>query len=185
MNIADESLQGISQMLNDSETSGSAERKTLSQLTLFAEDSPARIFPLPDQGTGLTESAAVCGGKCSESLANYDQSTSLWKTSQHSLFEELTEFSGTWPKSGMTQNGKLYELIGLDSLIPDAVYSSLPTLRASQWKNRYWCSFREDHHSNLDEFIGSVFPSLVGEMINLNWLEWHMGFPIGWTDLNL
>jgi hypothetical protein len=57
----------------------------------------------------------------------------------------------------------------------------LPTLRATQWKNRYWCRFREDHHSNLDEFIGSMYPEIIGQPINPHWLEWFMGYPTGWA----
>ena len=45
-----------------------------------------------------------------ESFASYDPATSSWKTSQHSFIEELTRFSGTWPRSGFMQSGIAYRL---------------------------------------------------------------------------
>ena len=50
----------------------------------------------------------VYGGKCGESLANYDLDSQSWKTSQTSLFGEVTEYSVPLPRSGMMRNGVLY-----------------------------------------------------------------------------
>lgn len=182
MSIAEKYLPDTFLMPSDLQTSGNAEHITSNPLTSSLEDSRAKTFPLPGLEEDWTETAVVYGGICSGLLASYDHDTSLWKTLQLCLYEGLNESLATWPRADMTQNGKLYALIGLEQIIQDAESSLLPTMRASRWKNAYWCSFREDHHSNLDEYIGSVFPSLVGQPINLQWLEWHMGFPIGWTD---
>jgi len=42
------------------------------------------------------------------SYASYDRDSSLWRTSQISLYEDSTEFSGTLPRSGTMRNGRLY-----------------------------------------------------------------------------
>jgi hypothetical protein len=50
-------------------------------------------------GSGLPLSVA---------FAIYDPVMSSWRTSQGSLFEEWATFSETWPRSGMTLNGRAY-----------------------------------------------------------------------------
>lgn len=60
-------------------------------------------------------------------LANFDRATSSWRTSQTSLFGGYTEFSETWPRSGMTRNGTAYLLPPLVPIIGEIVSGSLPT----------------------------------------------------------
>lgn len=50
------------------------------------------------------------GGTSLTPFAYYDPGTSCWRTFQHSLFEDLTESSPTWPRAGMTSGGCAYEL---------------------------------------------------------------------------
>src|SRR6185369_3773101 len=50
------------------------------------------------------------GGKCGESFARLDQSTSSWKTLQLSLLEGLEEFSQTWPLWGQVCHGAAFQL---------------------------------------------------------------------------
>ena len=45
-----------------------------------------------------------------------------------------------------------------------------------------WCK-RTPYKTNLEEWAGEYQPSIVGKPINLTWLEWLMGFPLGHTDL--
>lgn len=90
-----------------------------SQISLFfAEDSPVKTFQsqatkqgspkIQDRVYGL--SAPVCLGK-------FDPSTPSLKTSQLCLTEQgetgLSEFSGTFPRSGMMQSGTVYQLQNL------------------------------------------------------------------------
>jgi hypothetical protein len=60
-------------------------------------------------------------------LAIYDQASSSWKTSEDTLVLDSIKFSPTLPKSGMTQDGKLYELATLVRPIKGRGYSLLPT----------------------------------------------------------
>lgn len=59
------------------------------------------------------EKSLVFGGKCTESLASYDQESQLWKTFQLSLFGGLIPYSDHFPRSGMMRNGVLYQLHNL------------------------------------------------------------------------
>lgn len=43
-------------------------------------------------------------------FACYDPDSSSWRTWEHFLFEDSTSFSGRWPKSGTTLDGRAYEL---------------------------------------------------------------------------
>ena len=56
------------------------------------------------------ENAAACGSTWREWFAMLDQSGSLWRTRQCSLFGGLTEFSGTWPRWGMMRDGECFPL---------------------------------------------------------------------------
>ena len=91
-------------------TCAAAELTTSSQLTLFAEDFPARTFRTPESVSASAATEADFGRKCAELLASYDRNSCSWRTWQLCLDGALTEFSETFPKSGMTRNGKLYRL---------------------------------------------------------------------------
>jgi hypothetical protein len=52
----------------------------------------------------------ACGVSSTDSYARYDPDTSSWRTCQGSLFEGWTEYSETFPKSGMMRNGQLSPL---------------------------------------------------------------------------
>jgi hypothetical protein len=56
-----------------------------------------------------TELEVDSGWSLHESLAKYDQSLSLWKTHQISLFAELSECLEIWPKWGIMQDGECWE----------------------------------------------------------------------------
>ena len=67
------------------------------------------------------------GPSSSESFAMFDPDTSSWKTSQGSLLPEWETFSETWPRSGMTRNGKAFRLPRLVPHISAGESSSWPT----------------------------------------------------------
>jgi hypothetical protein len=88
---------------------------------------PARTSPTPAAAPGSTGSARVFGPSTPDSFANYDPATSSWRTSQLSLLEEWSAYSGTWPRAGMTRNGTAYPLRPLAPLTGETESGSWPT----------------------------------------------------------
>ena len=100
----------------------------------FAEGFRARTSVLREKVLALRGSAAAYGQNTPGSLANYDPLTSSWRTSQHCFIEGLTEYSETWPRSGMTLGGTAYPLPPLAPLTDATGYGLLPTPSARDWK---------------------------------------------------
>ena len=84
------------------------------KLTSSAEVSPAKTYLAPEKVRESMEQEADSGLNLQESLAKYDPAAHLWRTRQCSLFEDLGEYLETFPKSGMTRNGVLWELTMLE-----------------------------------------------------------------------
>lgn len=73
-------------------------------------------------------------------FACYDPDSSSWRTWEHFLFEDSTSFSDRWPNSGMTHDGRAFELP--TSVLPTSAigYSSsvslgTPSARAAKGAN--------------------------------------------------
>ncbi len=73
-------------------------------------DFHARIFPSLVKELGWTVADQDYGLSMPASLASYDRATRSWRTSERSLFEDLTPSLDRLPKSGMMRNGKIYAL---------------------------------------------------------------------------
>jgi len=121
------------------------------------------------------ESAQECGNICQELLAKYDPNTSLWKTPQCLLEEDLAQSLEIWPKWGSMQNGVSYQQPKLER-ITSAVGSGLwPTpTTPSGGGNAGGSGATKTAKAN-----GTYIPS----SINPNLYEWLMGWPQEWTDL--
>jgi hypothetical protein len=74
------------------------------------------------------------GESSSGQFANYDPHTSSWRTSQHSLFGGLIEFSETWPRAGILRNGTAFRRRPLAPLTDEIASGLLPTPTASDGK---------------------------------------------------
>ena len=178
--------------------------------TSWSAGSLAKTFPLQGQGPESTASVRASGPSMPASLANYDPASSSWKTSQRSLSGELNEFSGTWPDSGMMHGGKLYLLPASEPGISAIVSSSspprpvgwerpFPTPTASDawagdldlrkchgWENgRGWTLGQVVRRPGKRGRGGINLRTAVGGSLNPLWEEWLMGFPPGWTDVEV
>lgn len=228
--------------------------------TVSAEASPVRTSPLPERARDSTESEAGCGANSRVLLARYDRDTRLWKTPQCSLFEDSDECLKTFPRSGIMQNGLLWEQTmlarptgasvsgfwrtpdtgaggeisadkaadfaagktrasgnviqirlcdqvrhpqlwptptvcgnnnrkGLTKTSGDglatAVLKTYPTPKCQD----AGAALFDRHKGNLGEVIhgqylngGNAIPQTQTARLNPNWVEWLMGWPIGYTD---
>ena len=180
------------------------------------QDSHVSHFQL-QENEKVKKTKEICGLPPLNAFALYDLNSHSWKTSQVSfLTNTLDEFSETWPKQGMMQNGVCWELTmwvppieGKESGLwrtPDAWLGK----RGPKAKNSYLKALKTGKHAInlLDQVIHGRkwptpnardalkdtspkrdrLPDAVGSdphggKLNPDWVEWLMGWPIGWTDL--
>lgn len=152
-------------------------------LTSSAVDFRAKTLAMREPGRALMARAAGFGQKSAGWLASLDRDSSSWKTSQLCLTESgglgLAEFSEIWPRSGMMRSGIAYRLPPLAPLTKGIGSGSWPTPRKTM--KRGWMAYlRANARGNLEEVLGAL-----GDRgpINPTWVEWLMGFPIGWSEI--
>jgi len=206
----------------------------------FLVRTSARLAAAPD----LPASVLDFGGNSYEPFAWFDRASQSWRTWQRCLVEGWEQFSGTWPRSGMTRNGIAFRRAPLVPLTDEIASGLLPTPEASNtkavalrsagrsprnflaplWptptingnynrkgasatsgdglatavKNRMWptpsASDNRDR-GNLStpaikrrvekgkQVMLSMSVSDQSGQLNPTWVEWLMGFPLGWTGL--
>jgi len=141
------------------------------QLMLFAEDSHAKTSVQREREPALEESVLDYGKNMPELLERYGLSLSLRKTLRFCGVAGLTLSSGTCPSWGMMQDGACWELGTSARLIKETGCGSWATPNSRDykgipgWKNQ------------------KSLPKDVGGIPNPTWIEWLMGWPVGWTDL--
>ena len=108
-------------------TSEASEPGQLSLLTSFAEDFPVRTSATQASERELTAQGQDYGASTPELLASFDPATSSWRTSQLCLDGDLSEFSETWPRSGLMLSGIAYRLPPLVPLTAATDSGSWPT----------------------------------------------------------
>jgi hypothetical protein len=179
-------------------------------------DSLAKTSALQAEAQDLTENNPQCGITWRGWLAKFDQDSYSWKTAQCSFIEESGESLVTFPVSGMTRSGLLWELPMLAHRTsaterglwrtPDTggggmqkQLSQGKTHRASghsiqirlqdQVNNpKLWPTPVQRMYKDMgypSEYGRNEIPlaAQVGGPLNPDWVEWLMGWPIGWTDL--
>ena len=175
-------------------------------LTLYLADFHAKTLAQKGGGRELPESDQVCGNTWQGSLARLDPNTSLWKTAQCSLIEDLELSLQTFPRWGLMQNGVLYLLPMLVQTISVKEYGLEPNnetffhtpnttgmdggsnSRKALKKRLRWPTptAHNAKETNAPSEALRNEPSLasrVGGKLNPTWVEWLMGWPLGWTDL--
>ena len=194
-----ECLESTGLMFNESEMSALAERTISRPLILSAADFHAKTSVAPESEQALLASVAASGMNTPVLLANFDPDTFLWKTFQRSLDEGYQTFSERWPRSGTIRNGIAFRLPTLAHRT-DATESLLwPTPDASVANDGEglgtWLARRERVKARKINGNGFGTPLAIAVKLrpgpediadgNLNppWVEWLMGFPLGWTDL--
>jgi len=157
-------------------------------LTWFRGDSPVRTYLAPVKERGLTERSLDCGPSLPGSLARCSPPMSGWKTRQCSLFGGLTEFSGTWPRWGMMHDGELLRLATPGHLTGGNESGSWDTpCKADAHPRAYgrkgpWNGPGQKHLQA--QAYERMTPECVdGGKLNPAWVEWLMGWPVGWTNL--
>lgn len=160
-------------------------------LTSSAEASPVKIFPVQGKAQELTEPGADFGQRCTESFAKYDPVTLLWKTPQCLLSGDFIEFSGTWPRAGIMLRGCVYLPPPWAHLTYGTDFGSsrrIPTPTASDGKaSRPARNTTAQGGQSLTQYVlyppgEQPLPPDAG-VLNPEYVEWLMGWPVGWTAL--
>jgi len=157
-------------------------------LTSFLEAFPARTYPQPDEEKESAEPDQDSGLSSLESLAKFDPDSSSWKTPQYSLLGGLESFSETWPRWGTMRNGECWVRQTWEPRTKEIGSGLWPTPTARDYRG----SFSPDSQAFKDRLNHPRGVNLVEEMqrrtgepglLNPPFLEWLMGWPIGWTEL--
>lgn len=185
--------------------------RSSSQLTLFAEDSRAKMSVAPARGLALAVLEAAYGSRWRELLKNYGPGGLLSRTLPVADENGSMRSGSSWNGSDMgAYRSRLAQRIA--ALGTREIGSlSLPTLVSSSSTNR--CTknspstlagthgkylsvevrllptlTRSSYGSNKGGSAGRTgldrpsLSSIAGGRLNPTWLEWFMGFPEGWTN---
>ena len=130
------------------------------------------------------ERSLVFGLRCGELLASYDQKLSFWKTCQESLPWGSEKYSEDWPQSGMMQNGKLYQLEKREEH-PKLEEGFLLWPTPSAHKPEQRTQYKQGGYPLFYRILEREGKLHIGKKykIHPDFVNWLMGFPIGWTDL--
>ena len=155
----------------------------------------------------------ICGQKLSGSYAKWDRDSVCWRTYQVSLLTNtLDKFSGSWPRAGTIVDGIASPRLPSAPLTEETGFGLLPTPMASDAGHGHqgtWSSTQFNLHNVVlnkgkfpkwwptptvqdsennggpSQFNRNSLPlnASVGGRLNPTWVEWLMGWPLGWTDL--
>jgi hypothetical protein len=198
-----ESLPSTGRTFLDFATCASAALTTYRESILSAGASRARTLVEPGGAPDLQASDQDSGLSTIESFVSYDRDTSSWKTRQLclSLFvsaaeslplPQSAEYLETWPRSGMTRNGRLYphapwvrHTHGKEcSLWPTPIVNDGENYSRSrayfERRSRVWS---RSLASEVALATGGKTPMGFYGRLNPRWIEWLMGFPPDWANL--
>lgn len=158
-------------------------------LTSFQAAFRARTSAHREQGQGSKAPAPGCGNKWAESSVKFDRSSSEWKTHRCLWDEALPWFSVILPKWGSMRGGVVYQPLTwarhTNAIAPGWSGETLPTPSVAMAKGSSEKALtRKDGRSRLRNRLDYwVERSGKDGRLNPEFVEWVMGWPIGWTEL--
>lgn len=175
-------------------------------LTSSSEDFLVRTSVLQEMESVWKASEVLFTLKSSDYVVNYDPDSFSWKTSQLSLFGGLTEFCWSSLRWGMIRDGRLYQPQSLEPHTSENDGSYLPTPTATEYGVNQSASTNAKARPSLSTMArknlwptptvcgnynrkgasktsGDGLATVAGGPLNPKWVEWLMGYPLGWTEL--
>lgn len=152
-------------------------------------------------------SEADSGERCSVSFARFDRVSCSWRIHPCLFSEDSPLYLGTWPAQGMMRAGVCSELMMLELPISENVSGYLlptPTAHDAHKPHKSDLTARQ---GGLSLAASVMYPTptcqdaknnggaaqqrrntrplnaVCGGALNPPWVEWLMGWPIGWTAL--
>lgn len=163
-------------------TESHGEELLMSFLAVFHARTSAQMVMVP----ASMAAAQGCGQKWRESSVKYDLHSSAWKTLHDSEEKVLQWSSVTLPKWGMAVSGSVFQHLTAERPMKETGCGLWPTAKATI---RGDCpSERLRRTPDLPSAIKMrPLPNgsepLQDGQLNPQWVEWFMGWPIGWTEL--
>lgn len=165
-------------------------------LTSYLEGFLAKTYQVPVPELASKDHARDFGKTWLESSVRYCQATSTWRTHQCLWVEDLRWSSVSLPRWGMTQSGVLFQRRTLERPINEIAFGSLqetqrakhisawPTPVASMAKGSSpKALIRKSGADRSNDRLDHAVMARHGGHLNPTWVEWLMGWPLGWTDL--
>jgi hypothetical protein len=153
--------------------SENAEQGTSHQLTLFAEDSHVSLLVQP--GSDEARQMTATSGRSLGALLQRSDPAGLWlKMCLDSERYISTRCYLTWKGWATPQRRPLCRLVPSTPRTDETGFGSWPTPTQSD-------GLGGPGHSGRDG--GKNLRTVVAGSLNPTWVEWLMGFPLGWTDL--
>ena len=176
---------------------------------LFAADTLASLSA-KQENEKAKPTQDTFGRGCEKPLADYDPITQSWKMFGDTYLWGESPLLETLPPSGTTQNGVLYQRQAWEPITGEIESLLWPTPVAHDSKTNNSPSALKRHTPGLgaavhlwptpvasDAYTHALkstqqkpgsrhslnLPSAAGGQLNPTWVEWLMGFPTGWTDL--
>ena len=164
-----------------------------------AEDSLARTSAQLAKGPESPELDPVCGPKWHALSVRFDLATFSWKTAR-SLFPEVLPWSSViLPRWGMMRAGECWERNTPELPIGGIGFGSWPTPVADGDRTTNYAQGGTSLgwavrnvptpavHGNYNrkgasKTSGNGLATVIGGTLNPTWVEWLMGWPLGWTD---
>ena len=160
--------------------------QTYEQLTLFPAASLASHSPKPDTAEAR-QTTVTSGRRCCELLRSCGPFGSLERMLLTSTIWRSTMCFLTW-KVRATKHGRIWFQLAASALCTnDTDLQSWPTPTAMDASEGLADHLRKDATMNRSIQLAQKVKYLAGGgtgNLNPEWVEWLMGFPIGWTELS-
>jgi len=148
-------------------------------LMWFREASLVKTSLPKERGQGSKARTPGSGDTWRASLAKFDRDSRSLKTVQSSLFPDSIECSPTLPQWGSMRNGEIYQRPRWGPRICEIESGLLPTPRVSRGYTNPTAG-KERKDCLTTRILGRP---VLGMRPRPEYVEWMMGFPIGWTEL--
>lgn len=156
-------------------------------LTSLRVDSPVRTSAPPARAKELKVRNPDYGERWQELSVRYDRYTRSWKTHRCLWVEVLPWSSVILPIWGMMQDGVLFQHPTRERPIDGTGFGFWPTPTSRDWRSGKASQATMEKNSRpLSEVVCQSRPSYPDAgtgQLNPVFVEWLMGWPIGWTDL--
>lgn len=148
------------------------------QLTLFPADSPASPFPWLESKKER-KTIVTSGRRCSELSESCARAALSVRTYLESSRLPPGKWSRIWSMQAITSSCLILKLRLSELGTGGQGCSSLGSPK--MWKTPVAADATGSHGGNNHR---SLRTDVAGQL-NPTWVEWLMGFPIGWTELNV